>query len=193
DLYKCETIRRMARHYEKVVEEVVRDADQRISEIELMDEAEKRQVIDEWNETEREYGRAQLTHEMIAEQADRNPEANAVACGEERVSYRELNERTKRVARYLRGLGVGPEVKVGVCLKRSIEMVVGLLGILKAGGVYVPLDPDYPRERLEFMLADSGVALLVSDRERFYELATMSAETLRLVCLEVERTVIEQE
>jgi amino acid adenylation domain-containing protein len=181
DLYEGETIRRMARHYEKALEEIVRDPEQRIGEIELMCEVERRQIIEEWNATEREYGDAPLAHELIAEQARRRPEGLAVVYEQEQISYRELNERANRLAHYLRELGVGPEVMVGVCLERSIEMVVGLLGILKAGGAYLPMDPTYPDGRLSMMVEDAKVRILLTG-ERLAK--RFSERSMSLICLD---------
>ena len=93
---------------------------------------------------------------------ERQPEAIAVGCGGEQLSFGELNRRANQLAHYLRAQGVGPEVVVGLCLERSVEMVVGLLGILKAGGAYLPLDPNYPRPRLEYLLADAQVQLVLT-------------------------------
>jgi amino acid adenylation domain-containing protein len=184
DLFERESIRRMARHYERVVGELVRDAEQRIGEIGLLSEVERRQVVEEWNETEREYGETRLVHEMFAEQAERSPEAVALICGEEQVSYCELNERADRLAHYLRRLGVGPEVRVGVCLERSLEMVVGLLGVLKAGGAYLPLDSECPEERLAWMVEDAQAAVLLTRSHLVERLAGLQART---VCLDKER------
>ncbi|MGH9753403.1 MAG: amino acid adenylation domain-containing protein [Blastocatellia bacterium] len=191
DLYEAETIRRMARHYERTVAEAVRDAWQRGREIELMRDEEKRQILEQWNETEKAYEETRSVPEMIEEQAARSPEAVAVADGLEQLTYRQLNERANRLARYLRGLGVGPEVIVGLYMERSVEMIVGLLGILKAGGAYLPMDPNYPRERLEFMLRDAGVKVLVSGKAPFNGLA--GGEAVRNVSLEEENDLIEQE
>jgi amino acid adenylation domain-containing protein len=178
DLYEAATIRRMARHYQQVVEAIVRDADQRIREIELMTEAERSQIVEEWNQTEREYGECRLAHRMISAQAARGPEAVAVVCGDEHVSYCELDEQSGRLAGYLRRLGVGPEVRVGICLERSVEMVVGLLGILKTGGAYVPLDPGYPAERLAYMLDDSGARLLLTQQRLLPNLPSQTPDLL---------------
>src|SRR6185295_10177488 len=124
-------------------------------------------------------------HEWIAAQAARTPEAVAVTFEDETLSYGELDERAGRLARALRGLGVGPEVRVGICVERSLEMMVGLLAILKAGGAYVPLDPSYPAERLAFMLEDSQQGLespvLLTQRRL---LDVLPAHGARVVCLD---------
>jgi amino acid adenylation domain-containing protein len=117
-----------------------------------------------WNRTEADYPKHVCIHELFEAQVQRTPEAVAVVFAEHRLSYRELNARANQVAEYLRGLGVGPETRVGLCLPRSLELVVGVLGVLKAGGAYVPLDPDYPRERLAQVMADAGVHCLVTER-----------------------------
>ena len=181
DLYRGETIERMARRFEKVVEEAVRDAGQRIREIELMGEAERRQIIEEWNETGREYRETPLLPEMIAAQASRRPEGVAVTCEQDQISYRELNQRATRLARYLRELGVGPEVIVGVCLERSVEMVVGLLGVLKAGGVYLPMDPAYPDQRLNLMVDSARLRILLTQS---HQVERFEDQSVRLICLD---------
>ena len=185
DLYDAETVRWMVSHYGKVLEEIVRDADQRISEIELMSEAEKRQITEEWNKAERERGETRLVHEMIAEQAWRSPDAVAVVCEGRELSYGELNRRANKLAHYLRRLGVGPEVAVGLCLERSPEMMIGLLGALKAGGAYLPLDADSPAERLAFMLEDSQAQVLLTQR-RLVEglLGRVAPPKAQILCLD---------
>src|ERR1700752_2699648 len=120
---------------------------------------------------------------MIREQAIIRPEAMAIACEQEQISYRELNERSNQLARYLQELGVGPEFMVGVCLERSVEMVVVLLGILKAGGAYVPIDPTYPDGRLNLMVADAELRLIVSDERLAARIADRS---VNLVCLDTD-------
>ena len=118
-----------------------------------MSEAERRQLLVEWNDTARDYPRDRCVHQLFEEQAARTPDAVAVVFEDRQLTYRELNAQANQLARHLRTLGVGPEMPVGMCVERSLEMVVGMLGILKAGGAYVPLDPAYPRERLALMLA----------------------------------------
>jgi len=181
DIYEGETIRRMARHYERVVEEVVKDAERQIREIELMSESEREQIIVEFNRTQREYRKEQCLHELIEAQVERSRRQTAVVYEEEALTYGELNAHANQLARYLRKLGVGPEVLVGLFVERSIEMVVGLLGILKAGGAYVPLDPSYPLERLTFMLEDSRASVLLT-QERL--LPFLPASGMLVICLD---------
>jgi amino acid adenylation domain-containing protein len=127
-------------------------------------EEERRRVLVEWNRAQGQSGTWRSVVELIAIQAARTPDAVAVCDGKQEVSYRELEERSGRLSRYLNGRGLGAESKVGVCLERSAEMVAAVLGILKAGCAYVPLDPSYPEQRLGFMLKDSGAALLLTER-----------------------------
>ena len=162
DIFEGSTIGNMVGHYLRVLEEMVRDPEQRIGELCLLGEEEKQQVLVEWNRTEREYP-SRTIHELFASQAGRTPEAIAVVCGGEKLSYEELNARANQLGHYLRQQGVGPEVRVAVCLERSVEMVAALLAVLKAGGAYVPLDPAYPEERLRFMVEDSEAAVLLTE------------------------------
>src|SRR6185295_3028146 len=145
-----ETIRRMIRHYEKLLEAAVEIGEERVCRLEMMNAAEKEQVRREWNRTDRQY-EVSTGEEKIEEQAERRAEAVAVSYEDEQLSYGELNRRANQVANYLRRAGVGREAVVGICMERSVEMVVGLLGILKAGGAYLPLDPGYPQERVAYM------------------------------------------
>ena len=139
-------------------------------------------MLREWNATARAVPGATLP-ELFAAQAARTPEADAVVFEDERLSYGELDARANRLAHHLRALGVGPEVVVGLCVERSLEMVVGLLGILKAGGAYLPLDPDYPPERLAFMLADAGAPVLLT---RAALRAHLPAHDAHVVCLDAD-------
>ena len=130
-----------------------------------LSEAECRQILIEWNTTTRDYPRKQCLHQLIEEQTARTPEAVAVLFEEQELSYSELNERANHLAHHLQALGVGPDVLVGLCVKRSLELVVGVLGILKVGGAYVPLDPHYPAERLAFIVADTHLPFLVTQQD----------------------------
>ncbi|HKV95864.1 MAG TPA: amino acid adenylation domain-containing protein, partial [Gammaproteobacteria bacterium] len=132
--------------------------------LEVLGEAEREQVLYEWNDTEREYPRDKCVHELFEEQVRRSPEATAVVFEEASLSYRELNRQANRLAHYLRELGVKPDERVAICVERGLEMIVGLLAVLKAGGGYVPLDPAYPEERLQYMLEDSAPVVLLTQR-----------------------------
>ncbi|HEX8276356.1 MAG TPA: amino acid adenylation domain-containing protein, partial [Longimicrobiaceae bacterium] len=164
DLFERGTMLRMLGHLERVLEQVADDADVRLSGLEMMGPAERRQVLEEWNRTEAKYPADLCIHQLFEAQAARTPEAVALLHEHARLTYRELDARANRLARHLLALGVGPEARVGVCLERTPELVVALLGVLKAGAAYVPLDPAYPAERLEFTLRDAGVAVLLTQR-----------------------------
>jgi amino acid adenylation domain-containing protein len=164
DLFDRDRIERMAGHLRTLLEGVVADPDRRISVLPILTEAERYQVLVEWNDTTADYPRDKCIHELFEEQADRTPDATAVEFDGQRLTYGELNDRANQLGHHLISLGVGPETLVGICIERSIELVVGLLGILKAGGACVPLDPSYPKERLEFMLSDARVAVLLTQR-----------------------------
>ncbi|MEW6737016.1 MAG: amino acid adenylation domain-containing protein, partial [Acidobacteriota bacterium] len=155
DLFDASTMERMVIHYKRLLEGIVANPTQRLSDLPLLNESEHYQLLYEWNETSREYPE-ECIHRLFETQAAAYPDAVAVVYGEQQLSYRELNARANQLARHLRSLGVGLETPVGVCLERSLEMVIGLLAILKAGGAYLPLDAEYPLERLAFMIADSG-------------------------------------
>ena len=180
DLFDPETIARMLRHYQRLLESVVEDPERRVPAVDLMSDSERQQVLVEWNQTDREYPLGKTVHRLFEEQAERMPEAVAVVFGEKRLRYRELNERANRLARYLGKLGVGPEVLVGLCVERSLEMVVGLLGILKADGAYVPLDPGYPRQRVKFMVEDSGAPVVLTQESLSDVLPEGDFERVRL-------------
>jgi amino acid adenylation domain-containing protein len=141
---------------------MLEDAQQRVDRLPLLGAEERHQLLVEWNETQVPYPKERCLHELFESQVERTPEATALLYEDERLSYRELNERANRLAHYLRARGVGAERLVGICVERSVEMVVGLLGILKAGGAYVPLDPTYPAARLEEMLRDAQPAVIVT-------------------------------
>jgi amino acid adenylation domain-containing protein len=182
DLFEEETIRRMARHYQQVVAEVIRDAEQKIREIELMSEAEKRQLIEEWNETERVYGGARFTHELIAEQVRQRADAIAVRSKRGELSYRKLDERSSQLEDYLRRRGIEQGALVGICADRSAEMVIAMFGILKAGAAYVPIDGSYPEERVRYLLEDAGVKVLLTQGRagRRLDASSLPAEVIDL-------------
>ncbi|HEV3049034.1 MAG TPA: condensation domain-containing protein, partial [Longimicrobium sp.] len=162
DLFERGTVERMLDHLARVLEQIAADADVRLSQLELLSEPERALVLEEWNRTEAEYPADGYIHELFEAQAARAPDAVAVEFEGETLSYGALNERANRLAHHLTGVGVGPEVRVGICLERGPEMIVSVLAVLKAGGAYVPLDPAYPAERLAFVMADAAVPVLVT-------------------------------
>ncbi|HET7392425.1 MAG TPA: amino acid adenylation domain-containing protein, partial [Candidatus Binatia bacterium] len=162
DLFNPDTIERMTRHFQALLEGIVADPDQSIATLSIMTEPERHQVLFQWNDTAADYPKDKCIHHLFEEQVERTPEAIALEFEDKQITYRELNGRANQLAHYLIALAIGPEKLVGICVERSIEMVVGLLGILKAGGAYVPLDPAYPKERLRFMLEDADISLLVT-------------------------------
>ncbi len=157
-------------------------ADRRVGDLPLVPDEERRSLA-AWNATARNV-RASCVHDLVAEQAARTPQAVAVVSADQRLTYAELDERSNRLARYLRGLGVGPNVPVALGVERSLDMVVGLLGILKAGGAYVPLDPAYPAERLQFYLEDSGAPVLLTQHRLVGDVPRTPAA--RVVCLDAD-------
>jgi amino acid adenylation domain-containing protein len=169
------------RRLQRMMDAVLVDGDdQRNARVPLLDDAERSLVVERWNATAEPYPRGVCVHGLIEAQVARTPEVVAVVDGERRVSYRELNARANQLAAHLRELGVGPDVRVGLCLERSAEMVVGLLATLKAGGCYVPLDPDYPPDRVREMLADAAPQVVVSDDAGDRVLAELAGGAARL-------------
>jgi amino acid adenylation domain-containing protein len=183
DLFDAVTIERMSRHFERVLESMVKEPQQRVSAIALLTEAETEQQLNEWNATTVEYPANTCLHEMFEEQVERTPDQIAVVYDEQQVSYAELNERANQLAHYLRQQGVGAEVLVGILMERSVEMVVALMGVLKAGGAYLPLDSAYPQERLALMLEDAHIKLVLGQRELIAKLPHTRATVL---CLDEE-------
>ncbi|CAJ3630910.1 syringomycin synthetase [Burkholderia pseudomallei] len=164
-LFDESTVRRYVTYWCRLLEGMTAGpANVSVARLPLLDEAERKQVVYEWNATERDYPIEQCIHQLFEAQVDRKPEAIALTFDGQRLGYAELNARANRLAHYLQGRGVGPDRLVALCAERGIEMVVGLLAILKAGGAYVPLDPSHPPERLRRMLDDTNpVAVLVDD------------------------------
>ena len=181
DLFDDATIARMNGHFQVLLEAIVANPDLEIGRLSILTEAEKHQLLVEWNDTKVEYPQDKCIHELFEEQVARTPENIAVVFEGEELTYRELNHRANQLAYYLQSLGVKPEVLVGICVKRSLEMIIGLLGILKAGGAYVPLDPSYPQERLAFMLADTQVPILLTQQSLVDKLPINKAV---MICLD---------
>ena len=188
ELFDDATITRLLEQFEMLLEKAIDNAEQRLFELPLLSEAERRQLLVEWNRNTVEYPRDASVHELFQAQVERTPQAIALICGAERLTYDELNRRADQSANRLRELGVGPETLVGVCLDRSPALVIGLLAILKAGGAYVPLDPAYPQERLAFILEDTRAPVLLTQKS-FRDNFKFQNSNLRLVCLNAEDEV----
>jgi amino acid adenylation domain-containing protein len=180
DLFDAATTTRLLGHYETVLEGIATNSDQRISDLPLLTEAERHQLLVGWNATAREYGSEARLHRLIEAQAKRTPDAVALEFEGRELTYAELNARANQLARVLRARGVGPGVLVGVFAERSFEMVVALLAVLKAGGAYVPLDSSYPRERLGHVLEDARAPLVLAQPYLASALPAGAAQVLEL-------------
>ena len=180
DLFDDLTIARMARHFQTLLEAIVGNPQQPVSALPLLTEAERHQLLFEWNNTQTEYPQDKCIHQLFEEQVELRPDAVAVIFEGEKLTYQELNARANQLAHYLQTLGVGLEVLVGICVERSLWTIIGLLGILKAGGAYVPLDPEYPTERLSFMLEDTAVQVLLTQEKLVKSLPKSQAHVLCL-------------
>jgi nonribosomal peptide synthetase DhbF len=162
-LFETATIARLAKHFQVLLTEIVADPQRRIREVVLLTNAERHQVLVEWNQTTTEFQPKTCLHELFEKQVELTPNAPAVSYLDRKLTYRELNERVNQIAHYLIGLGAGPEKRVALCMERSLEMIVGILGILKAGAAYVPLDPEYPPARLAATLDDAAPIVVLTN------------------------------
>ena len=160
-----QSIDKLVRHFTILIKGIAANPECQIAYLPLVPEAELRQLLVEWNDTRADYPKDKCIHELFESQVSSTPDAVALIFGNDRLTYRELNHRANQLANYLRTLGVGPEVLVGICVERSLAMIIGILASLKAGGAHVPLDPAYPRERIEHMLADSQAAVLLTQEK----------------------------
>jgi aspartate racemase len=165
DLFNEDTIERMEGHFRTLLESIIANPYLKISQLPIVPEFEKNLLINDWNRTQVPYPDTKCVHQLFEEQAEKTPGAIAIVFDETHLTYSQLNEKANQLAYYLQGKGVGPETMVGICVERSLELIIGLLGILKAGGAFVPLDTNYPKERLMFMLEDTGVTLLLTQKK----------------------------
>ncbi len=189
DLFDEPRIARMAEHWRNLLEALIANPQQRLSELPLLSAAEQRALQDSLGIEKGEHRLDRCIHTLFSQQAATRGDAPALTFAGATLSYRELNERANRLAWMLRERGVGPQVRVGLALPRSLEMVIGLLAILKAGGAYVPLDPEYPLDRLHYMIEDSGIGLLLSDAAMFEALGQLPA-SVACWCLEDDLPVL---
>ena len=184
DLYDAQTIDRMLAHFERFLEDALGDPARPLSQLRVLPDDERRLLLETWNTTARALPKAiserRCAHELFEDQVDRDPNALAVQCGSESLTYGELEERANRLAHRLKALGVGPDVPVGICTERNLELPIGILGTLKAGGAYVPLDLSYPRDRLAYMLQDAGAPVVLSLSSLADRLPEHAGQTLLL-------------
>ncbi|MBZ4377474.1 non-ribosomal peptide synthetase, partial [Corallococcus sp. AS-1-6] len=189
DLFDAATIQRMAGHFGVLLEAIAKKPESRLSDLPLLTNAERQQLLVEWNPPASQVARERSIPAMVEAQVRRTPDAVAVITPERRLTYRELDAKANQLAHRLRGLGVGPEVRVGLCVERTEDLVIGALGILKAGGAYVPLDPSYPRERLGWLLEDAQGPALVAHSHLLSALPETSATP---VCLDSDVELAKQ-
>jgi amino acid adenylation domain-containing protein len=190
-LFDADIIDRMIGHFQTLLDGIAANPDQHIALLPILTECERRRQLIQWNDTKTPSANPQCIHELFEAQVERTPDHIALVFEGHELSYRELNREANRLARRLRKLAVGPESLVGLYLPRSFDMVVGLLGILKAGAAYVPLDPTYPRERLAFMLHDSGAQIVVTEHSLLKELP--SGHSAAYLCLDADDTEFEKQ
>ena len=178
-LFKRETVERIAEHFKNILKVIVKNSSIKLSEIDMLLEDEKYKLLYEFNDTYADYPRHKTIHQLFEEQVEKTPDKVAVEFDEEKLTYRQLNEKSNRLARTLRVKGVKKDSIVGIMVNRSLEMIVGIMGILKAGGAYLPIDPEYPEERVKYILEDSRAEILLTMKD-YYNKAEFNGEKLNL-------------
>jgi len=187
DLFDEATIKRWLSHYQTLLEAIVTNAELPISQLSIMTEAERQQILVEWNNTKTDYPSNKCIHQLFEAQVQKTPDSIAVIFEQQKLTYSELNSKANQLAHYLQKLGVKPQMLVGICVERSVEMVVGLLAILKAGGAYVPLDPNYPRSRLNYLISDAEISILLTQEKWHNHLRPTTAQ---VICLDTNIPVV---
>jgi amino acid adenylation domain-containing protein len=181
DLFDATTIARMIEHWQTLLAGIVENPEQRLSDLPILTAIEQHKLLVEWNQTQQDYSQNLCIHQLFEAQVEQTPDAVAVIFKDQQLTYRELNAKANQLAHHLQALAVKPETLVGICVERSLEMIVGLLGILKAGGAYVPIDPAYPSERIAYMLNDSQLPVLLTQKQL---VALLPKHEARVVCLD---------
>ena len=180
DLFQVETIIRLVRHWERLLEGIVSAPDQAVSHLPLLPAAEEHRLLAEWTATQQPYPSEATIQAIFEAQVTRTPDAVALICGDATLTYAALNQRANQIAHSLLAAGVGPEVAVGLCVERSLDLIASMLGIVKAGGFYVPLDPTYPQERLSYMITDARISVLIAQSSLLARLPPTAATTISL-------------
>ncbi|MBN3873213.1 non-ribosomal peptide synthetase [Nostoc sp. JL33] len=197
DLFDDTTITRMLGHFQTLLESIVANPEQRISELSLLTKKERQELLIDWNDTKRDYPENKCFHQLFEAQVKETPDAialnarsaNAVVFGDEQLSYKELNIRSNQLAHYLQKIGVETESLVGICIERTLEMIIAVLGIFKAGGAYLALDPSLPQERLNFMLEDAKVSVLLTQEKLLKHFEDFSNP---IICIDKDWATITQ-
>ena len=188
DLFEKTIINRLLKHLQHLLESIVASPEKRIGSLPMLTEEEHHQLLVEWNNTKTQYAKTCI-HKLVENQVEQTPDSVAVVWEYQQLTYGELNRRANKIAHYLQKLGVKPEGLVGICLERSLLLMIAILGVLKAGGAYVPLDPAYPKERLAYMKADANIQVLLTTET----LLDASSEIAQIVCLDRDWGIISQE
>jgi len=179
DLFEATSISRLVKHFCKLLEGVVTNSEQRVSDLPLLTESEKHKLLVEFNDTKTDYPNDKCVHELFEEQVEKTPDTIAVACQGNKITFKELNHKSNQLANYLVShCNVKVETPIGICIDRSINMIIGLLGILKAGCCYVPLDPSLPVARLHFMLADAQLPFIITQRIHLQSFTNKTAQII---------------
>lgn len=190
DLFNQSTAQRMLEHFRNLLEAIVAEPDQPITQLPLLSDAERHKILIEWNDTARSFPTDKRLHDLFEDQAGQTPNATALVFEDRELTYGELNRRANQLARYLKNTGVGPEVIVGVMMERSVELIVALLGVLKAGGACLPIDPMYPGARIGYMLEDAKVSALLTQRRLVGSIPELRVAT---ICCDDESSAIADE
>ncbi|KPA15500.1 amino acid adenylation domain protein [Candidatus Magnetomorum sp. HK-1] len=181
DLFKPETIQRLISHFKNLLQEIVKDPGQSILQYDIMSPAELETILYKWNETSTSYAKDKCIHELFEQQVEKTPDKIAVIFQDQTITYRELNHRANELAHHLRSLNIKAEDLIGIYMERSLEMVIGLLGILKSGGAYIPLDPTYPMDRIKYMIEDSETNILLTQA---HLLEKIDLKDIHTICLD---------
>ncbi len=178
--YSINCIERMLVHFKEVLLNILKNAETPISELEILSSNERHQLLIEWNDTQKNYPKDKCIHQLFEEQVFKTPNNIAVFFDDEQITYKQLNERANQLSFFLKKKGVKPETLIGVCMERSIDMIIGLFAILKSGGAYVPIDSTYPQERISYILKDSNCSLLLTQNKLKSELSHI--QNTELIC-----------
>ncbi|MBD0308416.1 MAG: amino acid adenylation domain-containing protein, partial [Microcoleus sp. T1-bin1] len=182
-LFAAADIKRLSEHFQALLESTVKNPEVAISQVDILSDRDRLQLLIDFNQTQKDYPKNKCVHQLFEEQAERNPDSIAVVFESEQITYRELNDRANQLAHHLQNLGVEPEVVVGICLDRSLETIVGMLGVLKAGGAYLPIAPTTPIKRKALMLEDARVQVLIT-QQRLAE--SLPKSQVNIVCIDTE-------